>query len=71
MKFTNHLKFWIREFVLFFLVAAIILTSFGAFGSLSAALGYNWKFIFLSIAFVLAIIFFGALLSYLTERWKI
>lgn len=71
MKFTDYLIFWIKEFVLFLLVAAIILASFGAFGSLSAALGYNWKFIFLSIAFVLAIIFFGALLSYLTERWKI
>ena len=71
MKFTDCLIFWIKEFVLFLLVAAIILTSFGAFGSLSAALGYNWKFIFISIAFVLAIIFFGALLSYLTERWKI
>ena len=71
MKFTDYLIFWIKEFVLFLLVAAIILASFGAFGSLSAALGYNWKFIFLSIAFVLAIIFFRALLSYLTERWKI
>lgn len=71
MKFTDCLIFWFREFVLFLLVAAIILASLGAFGSLSAALGYNWKFIFLSIAFVLAIIFFGALLSYLTERWKI
>ena len=70
MKFTNHLKFWIRKFVLFFLVAAVVLAVLGALASLSAAFEYGWKFILLSVLFVSAIILFGALLSYLTERWE-
>lgn len=70
MKFTNHLKFWIRKFVLFFLVAAVVLAVLGALASLSAAFEYGWKLILLSVLFVSAIIFFGALLSYLTERWE-
>lgn len=71
MKFTDYLIFWIREFVLLLLVVAIVLAIFGTFASLAAVFEYGWKFIFLSVLFVSAVIFFAALLSYLTERWKI
>ena len=70
MKFTDHLIFWIRSFTLFLLVAVIVLAALGAFGSLAAAVEHGWKFILLSAFFVLVTLFFGALLSYLTERWE-
>ena len=70
MKFTDHLIFWIRSFTLFLLVAVIVLAALGAFGSLAAAVEYGLKFILLSAVFVLVTLFFGALLSYLTERWE-
>lgn len=70
MKFTDCLMVWIRELVLFLLAAAIVLAVLGAYGSFVAAFEHGWRFILLSAVFVLAILFFGALLSFLTERWE-
>ena len=70
MKFTECLMFWIENFVLSLLVAAIALAILGAYGSFVAAFEHGWRFILLSAVFVIAILFFGALLSYLTERWE-